>query len=364
MNTETLSRWAVICIAAVALLGAFKVGQSIFGPLAFGLVLGVVLSPVSDAVDRIGLPRAIGALLSLVLGLVLIAALVLVIEPKVSLAMRRAPEIMDELRDLVDGLRDVGRGIDAVSEEVADAINDPTDGSVAPAPPPDVEEAVKVPGVYEALTFAPSLLAQLLIIIGALFFFLLSRHEIYEWVARRRDGLSEGPTARTLKEAERQVARYFLTIAMINGGFGVVVGLALHLAGLPAPYLWGLVAALMNFILYIGPAVVAAGLLIAGALAFDGAMMLVPSLLFISLNAIEGQFVTPALVGKHMHVNPLLVFLSLVLWLWLWGPLGGIVAIPILLYILAIVSGFGVSQTISFGTPGRSRPNRSAGVGS
>ncbi len=141
-------------------------------------------------------------------------------------------------------------------------------------------------------------------------------------------------------------------------------GSTLHMIGLPAPYIWGMVAGLMNFILYIGPATVAASLLVAGALAFDGPMTVIPSLAFLCINGIEAQFVTPTLVGKHMHVNPLLVFLSLVLWLWLWGPLGGIVAIPILLYVLAIVSGFGVSQTISFGTPGRSRPNRSAGVGS
>ena len=361
MNIEIVSRWSTVVIGAVALLAALEYGEGIFAPLAFGLTLGVVLSPISDAVDRIGLPRALGALLSLVVGLLLIATLVFLIEPKITQALRRAPEIMDELRNLVDGLRDLGRGLESVSEEVADAINE--ESGPGTAPPAEAEAPVKVPGLYEALTIAPSLLAQLLIIIGALFFFLLSRHEIYEWVARRRDGLAEGPTAKSLKEAERQVARYFLTISMINAGLGLVVGLALHAIGLPGPYVWGVVVALMNFILYIGPATVAVGLLVAGALTFDGAMTLAPPAIFVCINAVEGQFVTPTLVGRHMHVNPLLVFLSLVLWLWLWGPLGGIVAIPLLLYILAIVSGFGLSQTISFGTAGRSRPKRSAGVG-
>ena len=326
-------------------------------------MLGVVFSPISDAVDRVGVPRVLGALLSLFLGMALIVSVIYLVEPKVSQAMRRAPQILDEVQTTIEGLRDIGRNIEAVSDEVSDAINEETQNG-APPPVEPAAEPVKVPGLYEALTFAPSLAAQVLIVLGAFFFFLLSRHEIYEWVSRRRDGLSDGPTARTLKNAERQVARYFLTIAVINGCYGVIVGLALHAIGLPAPYVWGLVAALMNFILYIGPAAVAVGLLVAGALAFDGAMAVVPSLAFISINAVEGQFVTPALVGKHMQVNPLGVFLSLVLWLWLWGPLGGIVAIPILLYVLAIVAGFGVSQTISFGTPGKSRPNRSAGVGS
>jgi predicted PurR-regulated permease PerM len=142
------------------------------------------------------------------------------------------------------------------------------------------------------------------------------------------------------------------------------VGVVFHIMGMPGPYVWGLVAALLNYILYIGPAVFAVSVLLGGLLAFDGAMGVVPAVAYVCINGIEGNFVTPTLVGKNMAVNPLLVFLSLVFWLWLWGPLGGIVAIPILLYILAVVAGFGVSQTISFGMAGKSRPNRSPGVGS
>ena len=361
MKVEDLSRWATVIIAAVALGAALTYGQGIFAPLALGLVLGIVMSPMADFADRLGLPRTLSALLSLITAFVLIVALVFFLEPKVSEALRRAPEIMFELRALIEGVQDLVRGIDNVSEEVSEAINQ--ENGAQPADEPE-EQGVQVPGAFEALSLAPGLLAQLLIIVGALFFFLLSRNEIYDWLARRRDGLPGGPTARTLKDAEHQVARYFLTITMINGGLGLLTGLALHAIGMPAPYVWGLFAALMNFILYIGPAIVAASLLVGGALAFDGAMTLAPPAIFVALNSVEGQFVTPTLVGRHMHVNPLLVFLSLIFWLWLWGPIGGIVAIPILLYILAIVSGFGVSQTISFGTAARSRPKRSAGVGS
>ena len=362
MKFEDLSRWATVVTAAVALGAALTYGQDIFAPLALGLVLGIVMSPMADFADRTGLPRTLSALLSLITAFVLIAALVAFLEPKISQALRRAPEIMFELRALIDGVQDLVRGIDNVSEEVSEAINQEAEGA-APAEAPE-EQGVQVPGAFEALSLAPVLLAQLLIIVGALFFFLLSRHEIYDWVARRRDGLPGGPTARTLKDAEHQVARYFLTITMINGGLGLLTGLALHAIGMPAPYVWGLFAALMNFILYIGPAIVAASLLVGGALAFDGAMTLAPPAIFVALNSVEGQFVTPTLVGRHMHVNPLLVFLSLIFWLWLWGPIGGIVAIPVLLYILAIVSGFGMSQTISFGTAATSRPKRRAGVGS
>jgi len=69
---------------------------------------------------------------------------------------------------------------------------------------------------------------------------------------------------------------------------------------------------------------------------FDGAMSLAPASAFVILNTIEGQFVTPTLVGKHMAINPLLVFLALIFGIWLWGPIGGIVAIPLLLWGLVL----------------------------
>jgi predicted PurR-regulated permease PerM len=359
MKLESASRWATIVIAFVAVSAALQVGGSIFAPLTFGLVLGVVLSPLADFVDRIGLHRVFSALLSILVAGGLITLVVIYIEPAISQAVRRAPEIMSELGLLLGGLQEVIRGLDNMSEEVSQAINE----NAAPGAN-DNGAPVQVPGAFDALTLAPSIIAQLLIVVGAFFFFLISRHEIYEWVARRRDGSSEGPSAVTLKAAERIVARYFLTITVINATLGLLVGIAFYVIGMPSPLAWGLIAATLNYILYIGPAVFAVSALLGGVLAFDGAMGVLPAALYISMNACEGNFITPTLVGKNMQVNPLLIFLSLIFWLWLWGPLGGVVAIPILLYILAIVGGFGMSQTISFGTAGRSRPNRSAGVGS
>ncbi len=361
MTLDKASRWAIIVIAFVAVGAALDAGASVFAPLTFGLVLGVVLSPFSDFVDkRIGIHRVFSALVSIFIAAVLLTSAVLFIEPKVSIAVRRAPEIMRELGILLEGMQDLIRGIDSVSEEVSEAINEDAKAVGDQAE----QEQVRVPGAFDALTLAPTLVAQLLITVGAFFFFLLSRHEIYEWAARRRDGSSDGATRHTLKEAERIVARYFLTITIINCSLGLLVGIAFHAIGMPGPYVWGFVAAALNYILYIGPAVFAVSALLGGLLSFDGAAGVLPAILYICMNGIEGNFVTPTLVGKNMQVNPLLVFLSLIFWLWLWGPLGGIVAIPVLLYGLAIVAGFGVSQTISFGTAGKSRPNRSPGVGS
>ena len=151
------------------------------------------------------------------------------------------------------------------------------------------------------------------------------------------DRLDVNLNYKVLCAAEARVSKYFLAITIVNAAFGGLVTVALSMIGLPGAMVWGLVAFLANFILYLGPAVLAAALLLAGLIQFDGAMQFAPTAIFVTMNMIEGQFVTPSFVGKQMSVNPLLVFVSLSFWLWLWGPLGGLVAIPVLVWSLHVL---------------------------
>ena len=106
--------------------------------------------------------------------------------------------------------------------------------------------------------------------------------------------------------------------------------------GTGSAVMWGMIAALMNFIPYAGPALVVLALGIVGMATFDGLATGLPAASFVVLNMLENQFITPAMVGRSLSMNPLLVFLSLVFGLWLWGPLGGFVAIPLMLWIITI----------------------------
>jgi len=119
---------------------------------------------------------------------------------------------------------------------------------------------------------------------------------------------------------------------------------------MPAPIIWGIGAALLNFILYAGPMVVVAALLLAGLIVFDGLMIFAPAAIFLMLNMFEAQFVTPSMVGRHISVNPLLIFVSLVIWLWIWGPIGGIVAIPVLVMVLVMLDIFDFDSEIGTDT--------------
>ncbi|KAB2885550.1 MAG: AI-2E family transporter [Albidovulum sp.] len=332
-KTERLSQFAVIFIASILAIAAAGWGKDILAPITLALVAGVVLSPLSDFWEGHGYSPVWGALLGLLVTLVVVGALVLAFQPVIAGLVEQAPKVWSDMREVVASLRGLIRGLSEVTENVTSAIA--PQANAAPAAPAD--EAVAMPSVSDAIMAAPLILSQILIFAGALFFFLLTRREIYGWVSLRLSSRGErAELALRLRRAERNVARYFSTITLINAALGVLTAVALQVMGVADGMMWGVVAFLVNFIVYLGPTVFVVVLLFVGVAEFDGAMSLAPAASFILLNTIEGQFVTPALVGKHMAVNPLLVFLALIFGIWLWGPIGGIVAIPLLLWGLVL----------------------------
>jgi predicted PurR-regulated permease PerM len=327
MPIASINRASAAIIAVIAVFAALKYGENIFAPMLLAFVLGVILSPVRDAWDRLGLPNAVSAFATLLAGLTIFLTIGILLEPYVSGAVEQAPVIWNELRFMLSEVKIMLQGFDELTEDVADAIGPEGGGGDAAG------TAVAIPSVAQAAFYAPQYLAQIMVLIGTLYFFLLARADIYRFFGQTISRLSE----EDLHFAEGQVSRYFLTVTLINASFGLIVTAVMSLLGMPSPVLWGILAFLVNFILYLGPATLAVALLLTGIVAFDGAYSFLPAALYLVLNATEGQFVTPALVGKSMSVNPLLVFLSLVVWLWLWGPLGGFIAIPVLIWVLVIV---------------------------
>ncbi|MEO6300087.1 MAG: AI-2E family transporter, partial [Paracoccaceae bacterium] len=165
----------------------------------------------------------------------------------------------------------------------------------------------------------------------------LTRSEIYSWAAIRLSVPTErAQTTRRLLAAERKVSHYFLAISLVNFCLGTALAIMLMVEGANDAVLWGVTAFLLNFVPYLGPATIVIGLLFAGIAQYDGAMSVVPALSFLGLATVEGQFITPSVVGRQLSLNPLLVFISLIFGIWLWGPLGGVVAIPLLVWVLVL----------------------------
>ncbi|UYV38252.1 AI-2E family transporter [Rhodobacteraceae bacterium D3-12] len=325
-----ITRITILGIGVVVAFSTLSIAKEFFAPVLSAMVFGVVLSPFFDMLARLKLRPSLAAFVTVGIAFSLLAILTVFLEPYVSEAITRAPVIWYELRDAVEQLQAMMLGLNEIAEDVAKAIDPDAKGA------DKVEPAFDVPPLSDALFYAPQFLAQVMIFVGVLYFFLMTRPEVYRWLGATLGGYEEADFTR----AEAQVARYFLTITAINAGFGLLVGIVLQLIGLPGAVFWGVMAFMLNYVLYLGPIALAGALLVTGLVAFDGAWAVVPAALYLSMNATEGQFVTPALVGQRLSVNPLLVFVSLVFWLWLWGPIGGVIAIPLLVWSLSVAEVF------------------------
>ncbi len=140
-----------------------------------------------------------------------------------------------------------------------------------------------------------------------------------------------------MRQIQKDISLYLLTVTMINAGLGVAVGTAMYGLGMPNPILWGVMAGCFNFIPYLGAIASAIVLTLVASVTFDqlGHILLVP-VVFIVLNELEGMIVTPAVVGKRLSLNPVAIFIWLLLWGWLWGIPGTLLAVPLLAVIKII----------------------------
>ena len=144
---------------------------------------------------------------------------------------------------------------------------------------------------------------------------------------------------RILNDVEHNLTSYLSLVTVINFFVGIMaVGVA-YAVGLPNPLVWGVLGFLFNFVPYLGALLMEVVLLAAGLVTFPtlGHALLAP-LLYLAFTTLEGHFITPAVMGKHLLLNPLTVFLALVFWTWLWGPVGALLAVPILIVTMVAIN--------------------------
>ena len=133
------------------------------------------------------------------------------------------------------------------------------------------------------------------------------------------------------RETESSISSYLVTVALVNAGLGIVVAVTMRLIGMPNPILWGTLAALAEFVPYLGATVMLVVLTLAGLVAFPraGHEFLVPGS-YLAINLIQANFVTPTVLGRRLTLNPVAILIGLVLWWWLWGVAGAFIAVPLL----------------------------------
>jgi len=139
------------------------------------------------------------------------------------------------------------------------------------------------------------------------------------------------------REVERNISVYLWTITLVNSGLGLALAIAMHFLGMPNPALWGAMAALFNYVPYLGAATGIISLGLASALTFNDPMKIfLPPATYFLLSVVEGNFIMPLALGRSLALNPVIIFIWLIFWGWVWGVPGAVLAVP-LLAILKII---------------------------
>ena len=325
------AQMATVLVGIVVLLVAIQAAQVILAPVFLAITVGLMFGPVADAIERRGVPEGISAgLVVILLVAVIIGAGALFYGPLEEWS-HRLPMIWSKIQAELANWKEPMQALGTLQEQVKGVLGGGTTMEVT------VDDPSTVTGIA---LLAPAILAQVLIFLVSLYFYLATRENIRIstlslCISRRM----RWRTAHVFRDVEQKVSKYLITITMVNVGVGVVVTLLMWAIGMPSPLLWGGMAALLNYIPFVGQGFMALLLFLAGmgtAGGLTGALL--PVGLYWAVNFVEGNFVSPNLLGRTMTINPFLIFLSLTFWLWAWGPVGGLIAVPSLLVLYSLVT--------------------------
>ncbi len=312
---------ATIGIFIIVFVAALSLAKAIVLPVAAAFVVTMMLSPVSERADRYRVPAWLTAATLWLAAVAAAFGVIDLVSAPVIDWVHKAPDIGRSIQDKLQVLAQPLSGLRGIRDALL---------------PAQADKGVNVDVVaivQQTLSFASPALGQTLIFFVTLFFMLLGRRRLRH-VAVRFFSHHEARLAslRILSDVERNLTGYLSVMAVINAGVGLGAGIIAALVGLPSPAAWGVLGFVLNFIPYIGAGVMELGMFLVGIVTFPSLThALVAPLLYVAMGLVEGQFLTPGILGRHFTLSPLTVFLSLVFWAWIWGPAGAFLAVPLLI---------------------------------
>ena len=300
--------------------------RAFFLPIVLAVLLDFLLSPLIRALKRARIPEPLGA------GLVIIGLLGTAggaIYGLVGPAQEWAAKLPVSMREAENRLRKLRTPVEQVSktaEQVEQAAK-VDNGSKTP------EVVVKGPSLTERLFGTTQTLIASAFEVVILLYFLLAAGDLFlqkliKVLPLLRDKKKAVAIAR---ETEASVSTYLVTVTLVNLALGLAVAIVMFLLKMPNPILWGALAALAEFIPYLGASALVALLTLAGLVTFEqvGHALLVPAA-YLSVNIVQSQLISPLILGRRLTLNPVAIFVGLVFWWWIWGVPGAFIAVPLI----------------------------------
>jgi predicted PurR-regulated permease PerM len=311
------------------LFGAFLyIGHAFVLPVLAAAIVALTLAPLIKLAKDHGIPTWITGLVILLVSLGALSLITTALAGPVSEWIGRAPEIgatikqkLTVLDQPLASLRELGSSLFGDSGTLS--VSEPASNFVLPV-----------------VAFLTPAAGELLLFFATLLFFLVGQIELRNHVVSmfsNRDAKLR--FLKIMRDIERNLAGYLTVVTIVNAALGVIVAIGAWAIGFPSPLIFGLLAALLNYVPYVGPAVMVIILFGVGLVTFAslGHAFIAPIGL-IALTTTEGHFITPTIIGRRLTLNPLLVFLALAFWTWMWGPIGAVLAVPLSIVGLVIVN--------------------------
>lgn len=312
-------------LLVLALLAAAYVASEIVLPLAFAMMLSLLLQPALRLLEELYLPRILAALLLIVALFGTTVGLGTAISGPAASWAAKLPEGIPRLQERLSFLREPISTVQQFVQQLQDF-------GGTPSTPSDAAQA-RSPALFSQLfagtrSFAAGLFTTVLFL-----FFLLVSGDIF--LLRFIEIMPGFGSKRQVVEISQQIqvdiSAYLVTITIMNAAVGIAMALTMWLTGAGDPIFWGTVAFLLNYVPILGTVAGAVIFLFAGLLTIETLWQaLLPASLYLVVHVIEGETVTPMLLAKRFTLNPVLVVISLVFWLWMWGVPGVILSVPML----------------------------------
>jgi predicted PurR-regulated permease PerM len=327
--------FSIIGIFVILLVGAFYFARAFFLPVVLALLVTLTFSPMVRYLRRHGVPSFVSAILLVVTLLTIFAAAAAYLSDPVSQVFADSPIIAQRIEERFAPLREPLRKIMQASAQLE---------QMAVAAAPSTETVVVAQSGLAA--WAADTLGGLTTTLGAalvLVVFLLSSGDLFlHKLVRTLPTFSDKKrSVRVVHDVEFEVSRYLLTITGINICFGAVVAIAMAILGMSNALLWGAAATALNFIPYVGAAIGTGVALIAALITYDSiGPALLPPAAYLLFHTLESAFITPLVLGRRLELNVVAIFISLAFWSWMWGIVGALIAVPILVVVKVVCDSF------------------------
>ena len=312
----------------LALLAALYAGREIVLPIVLAIILDLLLQPALRLLERLHVPRMLGALLLIAVLFGTIVAFVTGMSGPASSWAAKLPEGVPRLQEHLSFLRAPIEAVRQFWQQAQGYVSGDSQPAASTSQAPAIGAGLLLSIFSNTSAFAAGFLETVLV----LFFLLLSGDTFLRRLVEVLPNFSDKRQAVEISQhIEHDISAYLITITIMNAAVGLATALAMWLCGLGDPILWGAVAFLLNYVPILGPMVGVATFTLAGLLTANTLWLaLLPAGLYFVIHLVEGEIITPTLLARRFTLNRVLVILALIFWYWMWGVPGAILAVPML----------------------------------